>query len=115
MNSFAKYIRDPYSERNMEDVNLAEKIRGLPEYVSFAVSPRRIRNPESADKAVHLLDIIHKITGQEYVFLHVQQSCLGSSCSPAPQDYNPTNAVNHVLGRYDRQYFVDLAHRLRNQ
>ncbi|MDP3728686.1 MAG: hypothetical protein Q8R18_04500 [bacterium] len=86
-------------------------IKCLEDYFTFGkVTPKEVlfSKPYLAKKAINLLNQIKELTGEEYTFVRIQ--CLpftGISCSPYPINYDPQDAVNHVLGRYDRQYFVD--------
>ncbi len=106
---------EPIQEERISELDLRDKILSLPEYFSFKRCPEYITDPEVAKKAINLLDKIRAITGCEYDFCHTQQHGFGGGAFPWPINHDPTNAVNIVLGRYNRQFFIDLAARLRNQ
>jgi len=97
-----------------ESITLDDWLLNLEDYISFSSSPHIIEKPEIADQVVRLLDRIQEVTRRPYAFIHIQQRALFGVCSPKPADYNPSNAVVSVVGRYDREFFVNLAARLRN-
>ena len=99
----------------MVEQSIEERIARQSDYFILRYSPEKIRDKQLAEKAVRLLDRIKKITGEDYIFLYTYQSSFGGFCAPERPDYNPTNEVNHVIGRYDQQYFLNLAERLRIQ
>jgi len=82
------------------------RIRELEEFFSLRSSPEKFleKDPNLAKRAIILLDRIREISGEEYVFVYLNE---GPSfyCAPFPksEEYNPN--VTRVLGIYDRGYF----------
>lgn len=97
----------------MDYIKLEQRISKWKNYFTFNNSPEEITDPVVALQAAKLLEKIKQRIGIEYVFLYVQQNAFGTSCTPESADYDPSNAVNIVLGRYDSGFFRDLETRLR--
>jgi len=85
-----------------------DDIYNLPEYFVLKDDPKYIKDSETLQKAIILLDKLKELTGREYVFFQVQQIGLGVFTSLDPANYvirYPN--VNRLLGRYDKQSFVN--------
>lgn len=95
---------------NSVSLEMNEKILSLRSYFSLEDAPEELlgENPSLAKRAIRLLDRIEKISGIEYAFIHIQEGPFGGYCAPSPKNYQPENRdITKVLGRYDRQYFVN--------
>lgn len=90
-------------------IELRERIAQLPEYFTIheEVDSLLKKKPHFAKRAISLLDKIEDLTGKEFVFLEIQSPPFGGTCAPRPIDYDPSNRVNLILRKYDRQYFLD--------